>query len=251
MAGEGGSSKVMPSPATAPKKGPGRKKAARASAKDQATSVVACNSLTLPEMKVNALESSRHLEKRFTFLWTTALSLLPTNAPVANHMVYVALHHSVLPSLHRFPMLIRSMNPFIVRFKQCDDDAIGSFESRGAATSVKALTSTTREGPEASAPASKRLKPDSEAEGQRGESEPAVSVVAPAGSQPREAPNLQQDMKTAASMFAPPPSPPRKLLDGPKTRKKKKKKAQPDAAVVAVKSSLSSFLQSLQPSSRK
>ncbi|KAL4128802.1 hypothetical protein PRIC2_007782 [Phytophthora ramorum] len=44
------------------------------------------------------------------------------------------------------------------------------------------------------------------------------------------------------SVFAPPPSPPRKLLDGPK-RKKKKKKAQPDAAVVAVKSSLSSFLQ--------
>ncbi|RLN91695.1 hypothetical protein BBJ28_00007037, partial [Nothophytophthora sp. Chile5] len=62
---------------------------------------------------------------------------------------------------------------------------------------------------------------------------------------------VEQDMKTAASMLAPPPSPPRKLLDGPKTRKKKKKKAQPDADVVAVKSSLSSFLQSLQPSSRK
>ncbi|RLN97593.1 hypothetical protein BBJ28_00011445 [Nothophytophthora sp. Chile5] len=106
------------------------------------------------------------------------------------------------------------------------------------------------EGLEASAPASKRLKPDSEAEGQRGESEPAASVVAPAGSQPREAPNLPQDMKTAASMFAPPPSPPRKLLDGPKKRKKKKK-AQSDAAAVAVKSSLSSFLQSLQPGSRK
>ncbi|POM76794.1 Hypothetical protein PHPALM_5932 [Phytophthora palmivora] len=46
------------------------------------------------------------------------------------------------------------------------------------------------------------------------------------------------------SVFAPPPSPPRKLLDGPK-RKKKKKKAQHDPAVVAVKSSLSSFLQGI------
>lgn len=50
------------------------------------------------------------------------------------------------------------------------------------------------------------------------------------------------------SMFAPPPSPPRKLLDGPK--KKKKKKA-PDAAVTAVKSNLSSFLQSLRPGTSK
>lgn len=48
------------------------------------------------------------------------------------------------------------------------------------------------------------------------------------------------------SMFAPapPPSPPRKLLDGPKKKKKKKKNPlqQPDAATVAVKSSLSAFL---------
>ncbi|KAG6617901.1 RNAse P, Rpr2/Rpp21 subunit [Phytophthora cinnamomi] len=51
------------------------------------------------------------------------------------------------------------------------------------------------------------------------------------------------------SVFAPPPSPPRKLLDGPK--RKKKKKGQPDAAVVAVKSSLSSFLQGLKPNARK
>ncbi|KAE8901161.1 hypothetical protein PF005_g7903 [Phytophthora fragariae] len=58
------------------------------------------------------------------------------------------------------------------------------------------------------------------------------------------------ELKVApTSVFAPPPSPPRKLLDGPK--RKKKKKAQPDAAVVAVKSSLSSFLQGLKPSTRK
>ena len=53
-----------------------------------------------------------------------------------------------------------------------------------------------------------------------------------------------------SSMFAAvaPPSSPRKLLDGPKKRtKKKKKNAQPDAAVVAVKNDLSSFLQGLAP----
>ncbi|CAI5720410.1 unnamed protein product [Hyaloperonospora brassicae] len=50
-----------------------------------------------------------------------------------------------------------------------------------------------------------------------------------------------------SSMFAAvaPPGSPRKLLDGPKKRKKKKKIAQPDAAVVAVKNDLSSFLQGL------
>ncbi|RLN05981.1 hypothetical protein BBJ28_00016344 [Nothophytophthora sp. Chile5] len=235
MAGEGGSSKVMPSPATAPKKGPGRKKAARASAKAQATSVVACGSLALPDMKVNALESSRHLEKRFTFLWTTALSLLPTNAPVANHMVATMMQ------------LARSSRRVKCHRCQHSNDRPGASVVHKPKTKKRSRS----EDPEASAPANKRLKPDSEAEDQRGEPEPAASVVAPAGSQPREAPNLQQDMKTAASMFAPPPSPPRKLLDGPKKRKKKKKKAQPDAAAVAVKSSLSSFLQSLQPSSRK
>jgi hypothetical protein len=47
-----------------------------------------------------------------------------------------------------------------------------------------------------------------------------------------------------------PPSPPRKLLDGPK-RKKKKKQATADPAAVVVKSSLSSFLQSLRPGMSK
>ena len=48
-----------------------------------------------------------------------------------------------------------------------------------------------------------------------------------------------------AGLFAPAPSsPPRKLLDGPKKRKKKKK-TQPDAAVLAVKKDLSSFLEGL------
>ncbi|KAG4056799.1 hypothetical protein PC123_g8154 [Phytophthora cactorum] len=61
----------------------------------------------------------------------------------------------------------------------------------------------------------------------------------------KAAPVAPVELKTApTSVFAPPPSPPRKLLDGPK-RKKKKKKAQTDAAVVAVKSSLNSFLQGL------
>ncbi|CAI5729204.1 unnamed protein product [Peronospora effusa] len=46
-------------------------------------------------------------------------------------------------------------------------------------------------------------------------------------------------------LFTPvPSSPPRKLLDGPKKRKKKKN-TQPDAAVIAVKNNLSSFLQGL------
>ncbi|CAI5743609.1 unnamed protein product [Peronospora destructor] len=51
--------------------------------------------------------------------------------------------------------------------------------------------------------------------------------------------------RTPTSLFAPvPSSPPRKLLDGPKKRKKKKK-TQPNAAVIAVRTNLSSFLQGL------
>ncbi|KAG7388337.1 hypothetical protein PHYPSEUDO_012715 [Phytophthora pseudosyringae] len=87
------------------------------------------------------------------------------------------------------------------------------------------------------APEAKKLK----AEGAE-----AAKSVEVKSAPPAAAAAAPSEVKAATtSVFAPPPSPPRKLLDGPK-RKKKKKKPQPDAAVVAVKNSLGSFLQGLK-----
>ena len=42
----------------------------------------------LPEIKVTSAEHTRQLEKRFTYLWTSAHALLPTNSTLAHHMMY-------------------------------------------------------------------------------------------------------------------------------------------------------------------
>ncbi|GMF37754.1 unnamed protein product [Phytophthora fragariaefolia] len=88
----------------------------------------------------------------------------------------------------------------------------------------------------------KKLKADG------GEAAPVETVKSGVADVPPAAVELEV---APTSVFAVPPSPPRKLLDGPKRKKKKKKQTQPDAAVVAVKSSLSSFLQGLKPSTSK
>lgn len=106
---------------------------------------------------------------------------------------------------------------------------------------------------EANEPAAKRTRvnPLDEHSKQNTQQQPILPVELPATAaapQPKaqtEAPSM------ARSMFASPPSPPRKLLDGPKRRKKKKKTAAEDPASAAAKSSLSSFLQNLRPSSSK
>ncbi|ETN01917.1 hypothetical protein PPTG_16984 [Phytophthora nicotianae INRA-310] len=249
---------------------------------------VTLGSLLLPEMKVVSAENSRQLEKRFTFLWSSAHALLPTSPALANHMIAsmmqlarssrAHLPQSVLdficencggllvpsvsadvrvvpqtrksPANRRLarqqrraqqqngsngPRLVRETLSTVVRVSchRCQH----ANDRPGASTIHKAKTKKrSREEQEtesATAVETKKLKVDS---GERAKTEEAKT--SPAAAAPIE-------LKIApASAFAPPSSPPRKLLDGPK-RKKKKKKPQPDAAVVAVKSSLNSFLQGL------
>ena len=46
--------------------------------------------LVLPEINVMSAETSRQLEKRFSFLWSSAHRLLPTSAALANHLMSVS-----------------------------------------------------------------------------------------------------------------------------------------------------------------
>uniref|UniRef100_A0AAV1SZS8 Uncharacterized protein n=1 Tax=Peronospora matthiolae TaxID=2874970 RepID=A0AAV1SZS8_9STRA len=43
--------------------------------------------LVLPEINVTSAETSRQIEKRFSFLWSSAHRLLPTSAALANHLI--------------------------------------------------------------------------------------------------------------------------------------------------------------------
>ncbi|CEG35486.1 RNAse P, Rpr2/Rpp21 subunit [Plasmopara halstedii] len=43
--------------------------------------------LLLPDVKVVTFKNTRQLEKRFSFLWSTAHKLLPTSPVLANHMI--------------------------------------------------------------------------------------------------------------------------------------------------------------------
>lgn len=98
--------------------------------------------------------------------------------------------------------------------------------------------------------AAKRLKTGAASSQSAMEPAEASSASTPANTtttaalpqQPKKTESTPAPTVKPLSMFAPPPSPPRKLLDGPKKKKKKKSLPQPDAATVAVKSSLSAFL---------
>ncbi|EGZ22456.1 hypothetical protein PHYSODRAFT_492907 [Phytophthora sojae] len=239
-------------------------------------------------MKAVAAEGARQLDKRFAFLWSAAHRLLPANAALANHMIASMLQQArasraqlpqavldficercggllvpsvsadarVLPQSRRSPAnrrlarqqrraqqqngangprVVREALATIVRVtcrrcKHANDRAGTSVVHK--AKMKKRAREEAAEGDEA--PETKKLKAD------EGEAEPKV-----------EASSVVELKVAPTSVFAPPPSPPRKLLDGPKKKKKKKKTPQPDAAVVAVKSSLSSFLQGLKPVTRK
>ncbi|OWY98016.1 hypothetical protein PHMEG_00031328, partial [Phytophthora megakarya] len=215
---------------------------------------------------------------RFAFLWSSALRLLPTNASLANHMIASMMQQArssratlpqavldficencggllvpsvsadvrVVPQSRKSPANRRlarqqrraqlqngSNGPRVAREMLANIVRVTCHRCKhandrpGASVVHKAKVKRKREETvEDSAPETKKAKVES-AEAVRNE-EAAPIELKPA----------------PTSVFAPPPSPPRKLLDGPK-RKKKKKKTQPDAAVVAVKSSLSSFLQGL------
>ncbi|KAG6973578.1 hypothetical protein JG688_00003461 [Phytophthora aleatoria] len=221
--------------------------------------------LLLPEVKVVSAENSRQLEKRFAFLWSSAHALLPTSPVLANHMMYVSgnlarssraqLPQSVLdfvcencggllvPSVSADVRVVpqtrkSSANRRLSRQQRRVQQQNGSNGPRLVREALSTIVAKTKkrvreeqETGSAIAVETKKLKVHSD--------EPAEIK------ETKAAPVAPVELKTApTSVFAPLLSPPRKLLDGPK-RKKKKKKAQTDAAVVAVKSSLNSFLQGL------
>lgn len=225
--------------------------------------------LKLPEPTVVSAENARQLEKRFKYLWSAAVDLLPTNAVLAGHL------------MAQMMQLVRSNRA------QLPQNVLDYVCERCGALMVPSISADVKVVPQSrKSPANRRLAKQQRQNGggrrvalvnvvrvrchrcKHANDSPGATVVHKAKTKKRareeEESTLNKKLKTETavgpvapqpvpgSMFAPPapPSPPRKLLDGPK-RKKKKKAAQPDAAVTAVKSSLNSFLQSLKPSSKQ
>ncbi|KAG7397022.1 hypothetical protein PHYBOEH_001356 [Phytophthora boehmeriae] len=248
--------------------------------KTDAAAVKTRGDLLLSELKVVSAENARQLEKRFAFLWSSAHSLLQTNATLANHMVasmiqlarssqaqlpqelldYICercgglLVPSVSAGVRVVPQSRKSpANRRLARQQRRAQQQNGTGAPRVVRESLSTIVRVTchrcqhandRAG--ASVVHKTKTKKRSRDEEQEASATKRLKTEeAPATAAPIE------KKEEATSVFASPPSPPRKLLDGPKKRKKKKKPAQPDAAVTAVKSSLNSFLQSLKPSSRK
>ncbi|KAK1941335.1 hypothetical protein P3T76_007201 [Phytophthora citrophthora] len=237
-------------------------------------------SLLLPEMKVVCAENSRQLEKRFVFLWSSAHRLLPTNAALANHMIAsmmqlarssrAQLSQQVLdficencggllvPSVSADVQVVTQSRKSPANRRLARQQRRIQLQNESSATRLvrETLSNLVRvkchrcqhanDQPGASvvhkAKTKKRVR---EEQNYSDVQEPKKLKTEIPNSEAKDASDAPVELKTApTSVFAPPPSPPRKLLDGPK-RKKKKKKTQPDAAVVAVKSNLSSFLQGL------
>ncbi|KAG6968520.1 hypothetical protein JG687_00003694 [Phytophthora cactorum] len=239
--------------------------------------------LLLPEVKVVSAENSRQLEKRFAFLWSSAHALLPTSPVLANHMMYVSgnlarssraqLPQSVLDFVceNCGGLLVPSVSADVRVVPQTRKSSANRRLSRQQrrilyeniacliifyiiliqrVTCHRCQHATDRPGASMvhKAKTKKRVREEQETGSATAVETKKLKVHSDEPAEIKEtkaAPVAPVELKTApTSVFAPPPSPPRKLLDGPK-RKKKKKKAQTDAAVVAVKSSLNSFLQGL------
>lgn len=245
--------------------------------------------LLLPEIKVVSIENARHLEKRFAFIWSSAHALLPSSPMLANHMIasmmqlarsnHAQLPQSVLDYICEKcgGLLVPSVSADVrvvsqsrqspanrrlarrQRRAQLQNGRYGPRLVKETLSTVLRVTChrcqhvTDRPG------ASKVHKPKSKKRVREEQDTNEASTVTlkkakldehNVANETKEAFQRNELKTVSTSVFALPPSPPRKLLDGPK-RKKKKKKTQPDAAVVAVKSSLSSFLQGLTPQVKK
>ncbi|KAF1775829.1 RNAse P, Rpr2/Rpp21 subunit [Phytophthora cactorum] len=226
--------------------------------------------LLLPEVKVVSAENSRQLEKRFAFLWSSAHALLPTSPVLANHMI-ASMMQLARSSRAQLPQSVldfvcENCGGLLVPSVSADVRVVPQTRKSSA---NRRLSRQQRRVQQQKAAMARALcvrlcrplwwveqilpRPRSESEKSRRrecyscrDKKLKVHSDEPAEiKETKAAPVAPVELKTApTSVFAPPPSPPRKLLDGPK-RKKKKKKAQTDAAVVAVKSSLNSFLQGL------
>ncbi|KAI9992837.1 hypothetical protein PInf_014750 [Phytophthora infestans] len=219
-------------------------------------------------MKVVSAANSRQLEKRFTFLWSSAHTLLPTSPTLANHMI-ATMMQLARSSRAQLPQpvldfickncggLLSPANRRLTRQQRCIQQQNGSNDPRLAREALSTIVRVTchrcqhaNDRPGASivykAKTKKRAREEQETEfTSAGEAKKLKADNNEPGKTEEIKAASTDELKTApTNVFVPPPSPPRKLLDGPK-RKKKKKKTQPDAAAVAVKSSLSSFLQGL------
>uniref|UniRef100_K3WBL9 Uncharacterized protein n=1 Tax=Globisporangium ultimum (strain ATCC 200006 / CBS 805.95 / DAOM BR144) TaxID=431595 RepID=K3WBL9_GLOUD len=244
--------------------------------------------LLLPEIKLktsNAAASLKQLEKRFGYLWQAAHTILPTSALLAHQMISsmtemarnngVELPAAVLDFICECcgALLVPSLSADVRVQAQTHKSAANRKLTKlrrklqaqhGTAGAPQILRNILRmccrrcEHVNIRAGVSEIVKPKSKKrpiEGQteapdtkRAKTEPSpVSLILQDAAVSTTQPG-NTELEKPRSMFAPPPSPPRKLLDGPK---KKKKKKTADTAVVAVKSNLSSFLQSLRPSTAK
>ncbi|KAG1713191.1 hypothetical protein DVH05_000911 [Phytophthora capsici] len=231
-------------------------------------------------MKVVCGENSRQLEKRFAFLWSSAHRLLSTNATLANHMIasmmQLARSNRAQLSQEVLDFICENCGGLLVPGVSADVQVV--LQSRKSPANRRLARQQRRmqlqngsSGPRLVRETLSNLVRVKCHRCQHANDRPGASIVhkAKTKKRAREEQNtsdvqepkklkteaLKSEIKAASdvpielksaptSVFAPPPSPVRKLLDGPK-RKKKKKKMQPDAAVVAVKSSLNSFLQGL------
>ncbi|GAB9474140.1 Rnase p, rpr2/rpp21 subunit [Globisporangium polare] len=234
-------------------------------------------------IRVSAAANTKQLEKRFNYLWQSAHSILPTNALLAHQMISsmmemartnrVELPAAVLDFICECcgALIVPSLSANVRVQSQTHKSRANRKLTRerrklAAQTGIPGVPQLLLNVLRVScrrcnhvnirAGASEIIKPKSkkrQLETPAAEVEPEVKRTRTTEPTPASESNSVPETKLLPqeqprSMFAPPPSPPRKLLDGPK--KKKKKKA-PDAAVTAVKSNLSSFLQSLRPGTSK
>ncbi|CAH0474130.1 unnamed protein product [Peronospora belbahrii] len=242
----------------------------------------------LPKVEVVSAKNSRQLEKRFTFLWTSAHHLLSTSNVLANHMIASMMqlartNHAQLPqSVLDFicescgGLLVPSVSASVRivpqsrkspanrrlgrqhRRAQLESGINGAHPVRETLSTIVRVTcyrcQHVNDRPGASQVHKARMKKRVREE----EEQPTTTTVLGTKKTKTDSEETAQHdkLKVARSLAAPvelsmastsPLAPtlsslPKKLLDKSKKRTKKKK-TQSDAAVVAVKNNLSSFLQ--------
>ncbi|KAL7690417.1 putative RNAse P, Rpr2/Rpp21 subunit protein [Plasmopara halstedii] len=229
--------------------------------------------LLLPDVKVVTFKNTRQLEKRFSFLWSTAHKLLPTSPVLANHMIASMMqlarcNHAQLPQTvldyiceKCGGLLVPSVSAGVRVIPQSRQSPANRRLSRqqrrvqlqnrsnGLRLVRETLTTVLRIKCQRcqhviDRPGSSKVHKSKRRKRMREEQE-AVTVSAAKSKKLKTTDTDQfaemESSTASTSRIMLPSSPPRKLLDVSK-RKKKKKKTQPDVAVAAVKSSLNSFL---------
>ncbi|CAI5735375.1 unnamed protein product [Peronospora destructor] len=222
--------------------------------------MIPARALLLPEIAVVSVENSRQLEKRFTFLWQTAYRLLLTDDVLANHMIASMMqlaraHHAQLPQTV-LDFICERCGGLLEPSVSAD---VGVVPQSRTSLANRRLARQQRRAQQQSDTIGTRLIRETLSTSVRVTchrcqyitDRPGTSVVHKAktkkrGREEQQTTSVASNTKKRKTLNeeAVPSSPPRKLLDGPKKRKKKKK-TRPNAAVIAVKTNLNSFLQGL------